>query len=195
MLFRSKNASQVSVVQVAMMVQNLPRLPLIYMGASGPDGNGMQPNAVLSQCDLWLPEYGSNPICPPGFSKWVLHQYTGDGINGSGYVAGIGSGLDRSYFAGTVDELKAWHAAMCAGIPPSQVIVVQPPPPTQPGAPLTPPKPSVPPVMSGDVPTARGRMVACVKALQAELAAQGFNPGPADGDPGPNTIRALQAWR
>jgi lysozyme len=189
--------SQVTIPRVIALVRAIVqqvgrKLDILYMGRSGPDGNGtgmtLAAMAELASLvtALMLPEYGNTPICPLGFSTWLFHQYTGDGINGSGYVAGIGSKLDRSYFAGTVDELKAWHAAMCAGIPPSQVIVVQPPAPT---------KPSLPPVMSGDVPTARDRMVACVKALQTELAAQGYQPGPIDGDAGPRTIAALQAWR
>lgn len=193
MLDAEKNdASQVTVAQVATMIAYLKaqtgRFPLLYMGASGPDGNGMAANRVLAQCDLMLPEYGNNPVLPPGFDKWMLHQYTGDGINGSGYVAGIGTKLDRSYFAGTVADLKVWYAATVAGIAPSQVIVVQPLTPTR-------PQDAVPPVMSGDVPTARDRMVACVKALQTELAAQGYYSGPIDGDPGNGTVKALQAWR
>lgn len=85
-----------------------------------------------------------------------------------------------------VDRSVIWFPGSIAGIPASQVIVVQPPPPTQ---------PTIPPVMSGDVPTARDRMVACVKALQTELAAQGYYSGPIDGDPGNGTVKALQAWR
>ena len=115
------NASQVTVGQVATIVQYVQettgRYPLLYMGASGPDGNGISANAMLSNCDLWLPEYGSKPICPPGFARWVLHQYTGDGINGSGAVAGIGSGLDRSYFAGTVADLQVWFARAVSTTP------------------------------------------------------------------------------
>jgi len=66
------------------------------------------PNQTLSNCDLWLAEYGTRPICPPGFSKWKLWQHT-DGQVGSGVgpVPGIGP-CDRSRFAGTVGELRAW---------------------------------------------------------------------------------------
>lgn len=66
------------------------------------------PSAVLSHCPLWLAEYGTRPICPPGFTKWRLWQHT-DGKVGSEIeqVPGIGY-CDRSMFAGTVAQLRAW---------------------------------------------------------------------------------------
>ena len=85
------------------------RTPIIYISRYGPDerGTGL-PNSVLSRCPLWLPAYNSRPICPPGWSQWMLWQYT-DGTIGSGAVpvAGIGR-CDRSRFAGTVADLAAW---------------------------------------------------------------------------------------
>ena len=85
------------------------RTPLIYIGRYGPDerGTGL-PNSVLSRCPLWLPAYNSLPVCPPGWSKWVLWQHTDGSL---GYevtpVPGIGR-CDRSRFAGTVADLVAW---------------------------------------------------------------------------------------
>lgn len=117
-------ASQVNVYSVCVMAwqifQQVGRWPLLYMGRNGPDNKGTGLNdtdvtAYLAQCDLWLPEYGNYPIPPPGFSKWVMHQYTGDGIGGAGVVAGIGNKLDRSYFAGTAADLKVWHAQVTGG--------------------------------------------------------------------------------
>lgn len=85
------------------------RAPLVYIGRYGPDGRGTGlPNGVLSRCPLWLPAYGSRPVCPPGWSKWTLWQHT-DGSVGSDVspVPGIGR-CDRSRFAGTVGDLAAW---------------------------------------------------------------------------------------
>jgi lysozyme len=88
------------------------RVPLVYIGRYGPDerGTGL-PNSVLSRCPLWLPAYNSRPVCPPGWSKWALWQYT-DGAIGSHAVpvAGVGP-CDRSQFAGTVAELALWWKA------------------------------------------------------------------------------------
>ncbi len=62
----------------------------------------------LPACDLWLPEYGTHPIPPPGFSSWKLHQYS-DGTAGPNPVdiPGIGK-VDQSEFNGTIDELRVW---------------------------------------------------------------------------------------
>jgi lysozyme len=83
--------------------------PLVYISRYGPDEHGTGfPNGVLSRCPLWLPSYGSRPVCPAGWSNWKLWQYT-DGRVGSDVVPVPGIGrCDRSRFAGTVAELAAW---------------------------------------------------------------------------------------
>jgi lysozyme len=64
-------------------------------------------NPILQKCEIWLAEYGSSPVCPPGWSQWKLWQHT-DGQIGSAPVPVPGIGpCDRSRFAGTVDELRA----------------------------------------------------------------------------------------
>jgi lysozyme len=98
----------VSIMQAAELAARIAmatgRAPLAYMPRYGPSGNGAGlPNSVLANCDLWLPEYGTNPITPPGWDAPMLWQYTQ-----SGRVAGVGSACDRSRFAGTPDELVAW---------------------------------------------------------------------------------------
>ena len=66
------------------------------------------PNQTLSNCALWLAEYGTRPICPPGFAAWRLWLHT-DGQVGSAVVPVPGVGpCDRSKFAGTVDQLRSW---------------------------------------------------------------------------------------
>ena len=101
-------SSQATVLQAATAAASVQAAtgvwPVIYMGRYMLSA----PNATLSKCPLWLPEYGSNPICPPGFSQWTLWQHT-DGQVGSAVVPVPGIGpCDRSKFAGTVDQLKAW---------------------------------------------------------------------------------------
>ena len=104
-------ASQASVIQAATAVASVRAAtgtwPVLYtirdMLAA--------PNNTLSNCPLWLAEYGTRPICPPGFSAWQLWQHT-DGQVGSPVVPVPGVGpCDRSKFAGTVDQLRAWWAA------------------------------------------------------------------------------------
>ena len=109
--FEAYEISQPTVMQAAAAVMTVKsvtgRFPVLYTGRYMLNA----PNAMLSQCPLWLAEYGSRPVCPPGWSQWKLWQHT-DGRVGSGpmTVAGIGP-CDRSRFAGTVDELKAWWPA------------------------------------------------------------------------------------
>ena len=109
--FEVYERSQPTASQAAAAVMTIKsltgRLPVLYTGRYVLSSA----NSMLSQCPLWLAEYGSRPICPPGWSQWKLWQHT-DGQVGSAprSVPGIGP-CDRSRFAGTVDELKAWWPA------------------------------------------------------------------------------------
>ena len=68
---------------------------------------------IAANLRLWLAEYGPRPICPPGWDKPFLWQFTGDGQGQSphgipGIVTG-GKGIDISAFDGSPAELeKAW---------------------------------------------------------------------------------------
>lgn len=80
------------------------RLPLVYIPRDGPSGTGAGlPNGILAQCPLWLPEYGNDPVPPPGWQNWLLWQFTDTAA-----VPGVPVRCDRSRFAGTVDELITW---------------------------------------------------------------------------------------
>lgn len=50
---------------------------------------------------LWLAQYGKKAILPPGFDRYWLWQYSGDGINGAGIIPGIKTkGIDCNVFGG-----------------------------------------------------------------------------------------------
>src|SRR5437016_7904708 len=104
---RSQPTASQAAAAVTMVKRVTGRWPVLYTGRYVLSS----PNSILSQCPLWLAEYGSRPICPPGWPQWKLWQHT-DGRVGSGptTVPGIGP-CDRSRFAGTVDELRAWWPA------------------------------------------------------------------------------------
>jgi lysozyme len=109
--FEPNEPSQASAMQAAsaaMAVRTVTgRYPVLYTGRYLLTA----PNALLSRCPLWLAEYGSRPICPPGWSQWKLWQHT-DGVLGSAPVPVPGIGpCDRSRFAGTLDQLRAWWLA------------------------------------------------------------------------------------
>ena len=104
-------ASQASTIQAATAAASVQaatgKWPILYTIRSMLSA----PNKTLSNCPLWLAEYGTRPICPPGFSAWQLWQHT-DGQVGSAVVPVPGVGpCDRSKFAGTVDKLRAWWSA------------------------------------------------------------------------------------
>jgi lysozyme len=106
--FEAYERSQPTVMQAAAAVMTIKsvtgRFPVLYTGRY----MLAAPNFMLSQCPLWIAEYGSRPVCPPGWSTWKLWQHT-DGRVGSAPVPVRGIGpCDRSSFAGTIDQLKAW---------------------------------------------------------------------------------------
>ena len=107
-------ASPANVMQAATAVASVQaatgKWPILYTIRSMLSA----PNKTLSNCPLWLAEYGTRPICPPGFTAWRLWQHT-DGQVGSAVVPVPGVGpCDRSKFAGTVDQLRAWWSALAS---------------------------------------------------------------------------------
>jgi lysozyme len=109
--FEPNEPSQASAMQAASAATAVNavtgRYPVFYTGRYLLSA----PNPVLSRCPLWLAEYGSRPVCPPGWSQWKLWQHT-DGQVGSAPAAVPGIGpCDRSRFAGTVDQLRTWWSA------------------------------------------------------------------------------------
>lgn len=85
------------------------RYPLIYGGALLRE-NTTPEDASLSQCPLWYARYGPRALgIPCNWSTWTLWQYTDGNVGPKPHsFHGIGY-CDRSYYNGTVDELKhAW---------------------------------------------------------------------------------------
>jgi hypothetical protein len=75
------------------------RAPVIYCGRY----QLTAPHPVLNQWPLFLAAWNDHPICPPGWSEWLFHQYTNQAS-----VHGIHGNVDRSVFAGTEDQLEEW---------------------------------------------------------------------------------------
>ena len=90
---------------------------VIYSGNAAKEALSA-PDPVLSKCRLWLAQYASAPVCPPGWSKPWLWQWTSHGS-----VAGISSNVDLDSFDGTDDELRAsWTGAAVVAEPPATLI-------------------------------------------------------------------------
>jgi len=65
-----------------------------------------QDQAYMASKKLWLAQYGPKATLPPGFKKYFLWQYTGDGIGPSPHtVDGFENGVDLSVYDGTDEQL------------------------------------------------------------------------------------------
>lgn len=94
------DASADQVAEFGAMVQKVTgRAPLMYCGRY----QMKTAHKVLSAWPLMLPEFGDEPVCPPGWDSWLFHQYRDDAE-----IAGVKGHVDRSVFAGTLAELEAW---------------------------------------------------------------------------------------
>jgi lysozyme len=90
------------------------RFPGLYSGSLIKQQlGGKPPDPILSQCFLWLAQYGPQPNnIPATWSAWTLWQYT-DGVAGPAphAVDGIGP-CDRDQFNGTLAQLQSlWGVA------------------------------------------------------------------------------------
>jgi lysozyme len=79
------------------------RRPVLYSGNRIKEAlpKGGDPFIALHQ--LWVPQYGEHCTLPPGFARYFLHQYTGDGVGpGPHEVPGIKTrGLDLNVYSGS----------------------------------------------------------------------------------------------
>lgn len=82
--------------------QQTGRWPLLYSGHLVKDLLGQTRDATLAKCGLWLAQYGPKAVIQPTWAKWTLWQYTE-----SGTVPGITGDVDRNYFAGNPNDLRA----------------------------------------------------------------------------------------
>lgn len=85
------------------------KVPVLYAGSylKGLFRNST-PDPVLTQCPLWLAQYGSVTHLPNGWDNYTFWQYT-DGVHGPGPlpVDGVGH-CDRDLFRGTAEELAVF---------------------------------------------------------------------------------------
>ena len=84
------------------------RWPGLYAGHYLKDLLGTGTDPVLTNCWLWLSQYGPTAVVPPAWKAWTMWQYT-DGAMGPQphTVDGVGA-CDRDTFNGALDELKAF---------------------------------------------------------------------------------------
>ena len=86
--------------------------PGLYAGHYLKDLLGTHTDPVLTNCWLWLSQFGPTPVVPPAWPTWTMWQYT-DGALGPPPHEVTGIGLcDRDIFNGTATDLAAfWSRA------------------------------------------------------------------------------------
>lgn len=94
---------------VSLCFAQLGRWPVLYSGSTLKEALGSQPDATLGHCPLWLAQYGSTAVLPPGWSQYALWQFT-DGSTGQTPLPGPLPGLglcDRDRYAGSSAQMRA----------------------------------------------------------------------------------------
>jgi lysozyme len=85
-------------------------VPVLYSGNTLKEALKGTANAALSRCRLWLPQYGPEPVCPPGWTKPWLWQFTEDGR-----IEGIEGAVDLDAYDGAPEDLMIeWSPRMIA---------------------------------------------------------------------------------
>ena len=110
-------ANTMSVAQarefVTFVYNELGRWPGLYAGYYLREYLKGSADPVLSNCWLWLADWGTKPHLLPGWSKCMLWQFTGGEVGDPNArdVAGLYKKPDLSYFDGTEEELRAFFGA------------------------------------------------------------------------------------
>jgi lysozyme len=99
---------------VSLIFERTGQWPLLYSGNTLKDAIavGGQPE-VLTNCRLWLAQYGPSTKLPAGWDDWWLWQYTDQGA-----VDGIQGNVDMNRYGGVdVDQLMAEWPGTGPGTP------------------------------------------------------------------------------
>jgi lysozyme len=85
------------------------RWPGLYSGYYIKEKLGFQTNTILTNCWLWLAQYGPVTVVPRAWPTWTMWQYTDGAVGPEPHVvAGIGY-CDRDKFNGDLTQLhKLW---------------------------------------------------------------------------------------
>ncbi len=78
--------------------------PGLYGGSYLKEQLNGTPDPVLSNCWLWLAQYGPKAVLPPGWDEWTFWQYTDGHVGNPPPLDGVGA-CDRDIFQGSTDDL------------------------------------------------------------------------------------------
>jgi lysozyme len=77
------------------------KYPVLYGGVLIRMVLGVKMDSDFAACKLWLAQYGPKTTIPVAWKNYTLWQYTDQG-----HIAGIQTTVDRSRFAGNLEDLK-----------------------------------------------------------------------------------------
>jgi lysozyme len=108
---RNPNGASMTIDEAVAFVSHvhdeLGRWPVLYGGDKLKTALNQQANATLSNCPLWLAQYGPNADLPPGWASWTLWQFSNGTINKpASPVPGVGA-CDRDRYIGDRAALAA----------------------------------------------------------------------------------------
>ena len=101
---------------VTVIHDRIGKWPVLYAGHDLKEQLAGRPDAILSNCPLWIAQYGPKPVLPAGFAAWKLWQWT-DGAVGVNPLPIGGLHCDRDRYFGSADELPAFWASVSADTP------------------------------------------------------------------------------
>lgn len=85
-----------------LVYEQVRQRPVLYSGHLLKQELKGKPDLFLAQHRLWLAQYGPKAVCPPGWGKYWLWQWTGDGIGMKPHTVDgvIDKGVDLNVFGG-----------------------------------------------------------------------------------------------
>lgn len=108
---RNRNGESISIqeaIEFATHIHDkLGRWPVLYGGSHLKEALRGQPSAALSNCPLWLAQYGPTAVLPSGWTAWTLWQFSDDNFNKPGSLVPGVSPCDRDRFSGDRSSLAA----------------------------------------------------------------------------------------
>jgi lysozyme len=93
-------------------VQNkIGKWPVLYAGHYLKEQLGHATDPILTNCPLWIAQYGPHAVLPSGWTTWALWQFTDGMVPTPLNVPGIGH-CDCNRFDGTPANLAAFWASV-----------------------------------------------------------------------------------
>ena len=115
--FESNNAGPSMTLEearefVSVVHRHIGKWPALYAGHFLKELLAGRPDAILTNCPLWLAQYSPTPVLPVGWTELKLWQWTDGSAGGNpAPVPGVGH-CDQDRFNGTAVQLPSFWASV-----------------------------------------------------------------------------------